>query len=88
MEDAKRLGISGFVVDWYGDREPFLDRSYALIQSIAAETDFHVAMMYDETQQDEGQSTDDALAAFRYGVTAEVARAEGLALSIAGGDGQ
>ena len=31
---------------------------------------------------------DDALAAFRYGVTAEVARAEGLALSIAGGDGQ
>src|SRR6266567_887230 len=64
IDDAKRLGISGFIVDWYGDREPFLDRSYALIQSIAAEKGFQVAMMYDETQQDNGQSTDEALAAF------------------------
>ena len=64
IDDAKRLGISGFVVDWYGDREPFLDRSYALIQSIAAEKDFRVAMMYDETQQDNGHATEDALAAF------------------------
>ena len=30
MDEAKAMGISGFVVDWYGDREPFLDRSYAL----------------------------------------------------------
>jgi hypothetical protein len=35
-----------------------------LIQSIAAEKNFHVAMMYDETAQDNGQATDDALAAF------------------------
>ncbi len=35
MDEAKAMGISGFVVDWYGDREPFLDHSYALIQSIA-----------------------------------------------------
>ena len=40
IEQAKNLGISGFVVDWYGDREPFLDRSYALLQSIAAEQNF------------------------------------------------
>src|SRR5579863_7799671 len=33
MDQARALGISGFVVDWYGDREPFLDRSYALIQT-------------------------------------------------------
>lgn len=64
MDEAKALGISGFVVDWYGDREPFLDRSYALIQSIAAEKQFKVAMMYDETQPKNGQATDDALAAF------------------------
>src|ERR1700682_1970699 len=40
MDEAKALGISGFVVDWYGDREPFLDRSYALLQPIAAEKNF------------------------------------------------
>ena len=47
IDQAKALGISGFVVDWYGDREPFIDRSYALIQTIAAEKNFHVSMMYD-----------------------------------------
>jgi hypothetical protein len=64
MDEAKELGISGFVVDWYGDREPFLDRSYALLQSIAAEKKFKIAMMYDETQTKNGQATDDTLAAF------------------------
>jgi hypothetical protein len=64
IDEAKSLGISGFVIDWYGDRQPFLDRSYALIQSIAGEKGFHVAMMYDETEQDTGQATDDAVAAF------------------------
>jgi hypothetical protein len=61
---AKSLGISGFVVDWYGDREPFLDKSYALVQSAAAEQSFSVAMMYDETNKDVGPATDDALVAF------------------------
>ena len=36
IEQAKALGISGFVVDWYGDREPFIDHAYALMQAIAA----------------------------------------------------
>jgi hypothetical protein len=49
IDQAKTLGISGFVVDWYGHREPFLDRSYALLQSIATEKNFNVAMMYDES---------------------------------------
>jgi hypothetical protein len=61
---AKTLGISGFVVDWYGDREPFIDRSYALIQTIAAEKNFHVSMMYDESDPENGDATDDTLAAF------------------------
>src|SRR3984885_8269443 len=65
IDQAKALGISGFVVDWYGDREPFLDRSYALIQSAAAEKNFGVAMMYDESETEQtDQATDDALAAF------------------------
>src|SRR5579872_2809942 len=64
IDEAKDMGISGFVVDWYGDREPFLDRSYALLQSIAAEKNFKIAMMYDETQPKNGQATDDTLAAF------------------------
>src|ERR1700704_3340746 len=64
IEEAKKLGITGFVIDWYGDREPFLDKSYALIQTLAAEQDFHVAMMFDETNQPEDRATDDALVAF------------------------
>ena len=55
IDHAKALGISGFVVDWYGDREPFLDRSYALIQAIAAEKNFNIAMMYDETEEEEAE---------------------------------
>ena len=53
IDQAKGLGISGFVVDWYGDREPFIDRSYALMQSAAGKQKFHVAMMYDETDADD-----------------------------------
>ena len=64
IQQAKKMGISGFVIDWYGDREPFLDKSYALIQKIAAQQDFHVAMMFDEADQPADQATDDALAAF------------------------
>jgi hypothetical protein len=60
---AKAMGISAFVVDWYGDREPFIDRSYALMQQAAAKNHFHVAMMYDETTADDG-ATDEAIADF------------------------
>jgi len=64
MNQAKALGISGFVVDWYGDREPFIDHSYAVVQTIAAEKNFHVAMMYDETEGSSGEATEDTLADF------------------------
>jgi hypothetical protein len=63
IRKAKTMGISAFVVDWYGDREPFIDRSYALVQAAAGNEDFHVAMMYDETEQEDG-ATDEALADF------------------------
>jgi hypothetical protein len=63
IRQAKTMGISAFVVDWYGDREPFIDRSYALMQTTAGRDKFQVAMMYDETDAEDG-ATDEALADF------------------------
>lgn len=63
IHQAQAMGISAFVVDWYGDREPFVDRSYSLIQAAAEKNSFKVAMMYDETTQDDG-ATDEAIADF------------------------
>jgi hypothetical protein len=63
IRKAKDMGISAFVVDWYGDREPFIDQSYALIQNMAAKNKFQVAMMYEESNQEEG-ATDEAIADF------------------------
>ena len=64
IRQAKAMGISGFVVDWYGYREPFIDHSYALMQTVAAEEKFHVAMMYDETDDEEG-ATDESIEDFK-----------------------
>src|SRR5260221_9815078 len=58
---AQQMGITAFIVDWYGDREPFIDRSYALMQQTAEKAKFKVAMMYDETDEEQG-ATDEALA--------------------------
>lgn len=63
IERAQAMGISGFVVDWYGDREPFIDRSYGLVQATAQKHGFKVAMMYDETDS-EDDATDEAIADF------------------------
>ncbi len=40
IQKAKEMGIYAFAVDWYGDRRPFEDRSYALLQQITAEDQF------------------------------------------------
>jgi len=61
MRKAKSLGITGFVVDWYGNREPFIDQSYAVIQKAAAKEKFTVALMYEEGDTDEG-ATDQVIA--------------------------
>ena len=63
IHHAQAMGISAFVVDWYGDREPFIDQSYALMQKAAAKDKFHVAMMYDESDEEVG-ATDEAIADF------------------------
>ena len=64
IEKAKEMGIYAFAVDWYGERRPFEDRSYALLQQIAAQEHFHICLMYDETQEENGHATEDALEAF------------------------
>jgi hypothetical protein len=64
IKQAKAMGISAFVIDWYGDRDPFNTRTYALMQEEAAKAKFHVAMMYDETDNEDG-ATDVALSEFR-----------------------
>jgi hypothetical protein len=61
INEAKDMGISAFVVDWYGDREPSIDRSYALLQTLAAKHKFHIAMMYEDTSQEDG-ATDEVIA--------------------------
>lgn len=63
IRKAQSMGISAFVVDWYGDREPFIDRSYAVMQTTAAQQHFKVAMMYDESDADD-DATDEAIADF------------------------
>jgi glycosyl hydrolase family 99 len=65
IQEAKKLGIYAFAVDWYGERHPFLDRSYALIQQMANQEHFHVALMYDETEEDDGHATEEALDALQ-----------------------
>src|SRR6185312_9759772 len=64
IEKAREMGIYAFAVDWYGDRRPFEDRSYTVLQQVSAEEHFHICLMYDETQEDNGHATDDALEAF------------------------
>jgi len=63
IEAARNAGISAFLVDWYGDRRPFLDKGFRLLQRAAKEKHFQVALMYNETENDAANATDDAFAA-------------------------
>ncbi len=60
---AKNMGISAFVLDWYGDRQPLVDKSYARMQALAGKHKFHIAMMYEETDPEVG-ATDEVIADF------------------------
>ena len=66
IERAKALGISGFVVDWYANRVPWINKTYAIVQKEAAEQGFQVAMMLDQPPQGENaQQTIAELTDFR-----------------------
>jgi hypothetical protein len=61
IDQAKSMGLYGFVVDWYGTKQPFIDESFALMQQLAAQKDFKVALMYDEWVRDPQRMTEDAI---------------------------
>jgi hypothetical protein len=63
IEQARHMGISGFVVDWYGESRPFSDHNFALLQEAADESHFKVALLYNESEDEESQATDQAAAA-------------------------
>lgn len=63
IEQAKHMGISAFVVDWYGESRPYSDHNFALLQAAAAENHFEVALLYNESEDEDAQATDSAMAA-------------------------
>ena len=64
IQQARHSGISAFVVDWYGPTIPFSDHNFALMAEAADESHFQVALLYNEAEDDDGQATDAAFAAF------------------------
>jgi hypothetical protein len=57
------MGISAFVVDWYGESRVFNDHNFSLMQQAADQNHFQVALLYNEAEDDDGQATDEAMAA-------------------------
>ena len=64
---AREMNISGFVVNWYGPRKEFNDRSFALLEKAAAEDgSFKVAAQYDEAVDHPGYATDAVIVDLQY----------------------
>ena len=63
IQQARVKGITAFVVDWYGPSRPFTDHNFALLEQAAEEEHFQVALLYNESEDDDGQATDEALTA-------------------------
>jgi len=66
IDEAKQLGISAFVVNWYGQHHAFEDHAYALMQQVAADRNFKVAIMYDENDSDPSVETDTIINDLQY----------------------
>lgn len=66
IREAQDLGISGFVVNWYGPRDEFEDKAYALLQNAAAQSNFNTALMYDEDVSAAGPATDKVIVDLQY----------------------
>lgn len=66
IAEAKNLGITGFLVNWYGPRKEFMDQSYALLQETAAKNNFKVAIQYDEAVDNPGHETDAVIMDLQY----------------------
>jgi hypothetical protein len=72
IQQARHMGISGFIVDWYGETRPYSDHNFALLQQAASESHFQVALLYNEAEDQDGQPTDDAVAALDKAYTAYI----------------
>jgi hypothetical protein len=66
IAEARSLGIAGFLVNWYGPRKEFMDRSYALLQEVADRDGFKVAIQYDEAVDHPGHETDAVIVDLQY----------------------
>jgi len=64
---AKHMGITAFVVDWYGASQVFSDHNFGVLEEAADENHFQVALLYNESEDEDAQSTDAALAALDSG---------------------
>ena len=64
IQQAREKGITAFVVDWYGTNNAFSDHNFALLEQAADEAHFQVALLYNESEDDDGQATNEAVAAF------------------------
>src|SRR5438445_12371044 len=63
---AKELNITGFVVNWYGPRKEFEDKSFALLQQAANQDNFKLAVQYDEAIDHPGYATDAVIVDLQY----------------------
>lgn len=83
IADAKQLGISGFVVNWYGKQHQFEDTSYSLLQRLANvdPDNFKVALMYDENESDPANATEAVLADLNYAYQRYVSRTSQISSS-------
>jgi hypothetical protein len=64
IQQARSLGIAGFVVDWYGESQPYSDHNFLLMQKAASQSHFQVALLYNEPQDEGSEATNAAFAAF------------------------
>lgn len=64
IQQAHHMGISAFVVDWYGARDPFTDHNFGLLQEAAEEAHFQVALLFNEPADEDAEATDEAMTAF------------------------
>ena len=63
IQQVRHMGITGFVVDWYGESRPYSDHNFRLLEEAASENHFHVALLYNEPEDEDSQATDNAIAA-------------------------
>src|SRR5580700_10450440 len=66
IDQAKQLGIAAFVVNWYGAHHDFEDKAYSLMQEVAHDKSFQVALMYDEDDSEPGGETEAVVSDLQY----------------------